>query len=347
MPFQPEPGQGYDGTGLALHFLLGNVTALHPGLKEFWFGWRVKKLFPGKRSFMRYCRGQDPELDMMRLGRSQGVRYWVTGKVAVGETIRVRLALTDVRGKGLKKITHLEVDLQDRLLNFRREFIGWLSLCGLPMPQSQRQKALWPEEVTREGLRLLGLSMESYYLDAFKAHSMDRSGLDKAAADAPRSYLIRDLHAWALYKNDRMAAAAREFQAALDLNPDGLGAMAGLMWCAVKAGDEKRAYDWGMKKAGLRGDDPLEARAGVANRLGNEALKKKDFQKAARLYGRAVSWHPGKMLYVKKKVDALRQSGRLEEAFETLIQALDAAEKAEDRKALLRMKDELSMGDVK
>ena len=32
-------------TGLALHFLIGNVIVLSPAFKEFWFGWRIAKIF--------------------------------------------------------------------------------------------------------------------------------------------------------------------------------------------------------------------------------------------------------------------------------------------------------------
>ena len=48
LPLQPEKSQGCDGTGLGIHFLLGNVAALHTGLKEFWFGWRLTKIFKRK-----------------------------------------------------------------------------------------------------------------------------------------------------------------------------------------------------------------------------------------------------------------------------------------------------------
>jgi len=44
-PLQPEKGRVFSGVGLGVHFLLGNVMALHTGLKELWFGWRVKKIF--------------------------------------------------------------------------------------------------------------------------------------------------------------------------------------------------------------------------------------------------------------------------------------------------------------
>ena len=46
LPFQPDSLQDFNGVGLALHFLLGNVMVLHTGLKECWFGWRVNKIFP-------------------------------------------------------------------------------------------------------------------------------------------------------------------------------------------------------------------------------------------------------------------------------------------------------------
>ena len=58
LPFQPQEEQSYDGIGLAIHFLLGNIVAIHTGLKEFWFGWRVKKIFPEKERLVAYCRGE-------------------------------------------------------------------------------------------------------------------------------------------------------------------------------------------------------------------------------------------------------------------------------------------------
>ena len=45
LPLQLQEKQAYNGTVLSIHFLLGNIVALHTGLKEFWFGWRVKNPF--------------------------------------------------------------------------------------------------------------------------------------------------------------------------------------------------------------------------------------------------------------------------------------------------------------
>ena len=51
LPLRTESHDSFDGTGLALHFLLGNVLVLHTGLKEMWFGWRVKKIFAQQQDF--------------------------------------------------------------------------------------------------------------------------------------------------------------------------------------------------------------------------------------------------------------------------------------------------------
>jgi len=77
LPLQPKEGQDYDGIGLGVHFLLGNVVAPHTGLKEFWFGWRVKKIFLEKERLRVYCRGEGPRLDIAKLGKEQDIRYWL------------------------------------------------------------------------------------------------------------------------------------------------------------------------------------------------------------------------------------------------------------------------------
>jgi hypothetical protein len=67
LPLQPESAPDFNGVGLALHFLIGNTIVLHTGLKEFWFGWRVKKIFPEKKDLAGYFRGKDGRLDLKRL----------------------------------------------------------------------------------------------------------------------------------------------------------------------------------------------------------------------------------------------------------------------------------------
>jgi hypothetical protein len=82
LPFRPGTPQAFNGTGLALHFLVGNVLVLHTGLKEMWFGWRVKKIFPEKASFEHYCRDAVNKLDLIQVSRSQKVRFWLYGSYA-------------------------------------------------------------------------------------------------------------------------------------------------------------------------------------------------------------------------------------------------------------------------
>jgi hypothetical protein len=79
MPFRAEHPQPFNGTGPAFHFLVGNVLALHTGLKEMRFGWRVKKIFPAKVLFQRYCRDAANKLDLVQVSRSRQVRLWIHG----------------------------------------------------------------------------------------------------------------------------------------------------------------------------------------------------------------------------------------------------------------------------
>jgi hypothetical protein len=67
LPLQPRPGELEKGPGLGLHFLLGNVLAHHSALEEFWFGWRVKSIFPDAEALRRYDLGAGPGPDVDRL----------------------------------------------------------------------------------------------------------------------------------------------------------------------------------------------------------------------------------------------------------------------------------------
>jgi len=143
LPLQPKKGQAYDGIGLGVHFLLGNVMAPHTGLKEFWFGWRVKKIFLKKENLINYCRGHGSGLDIAKLGKEQGVRYWLWGNAQQqGSKIQISLVLTDTKGEGEEWKTDLVLDLADQLIEFRKGFLAWLDACGLSFPEEQVDKAL-------------------------------------------------------------------------------------------------------------------------------------------------------------------------------------------------------------
>jgi tetratricopeptide (TPR) repeat protein len=278
LPLRQEDEQAYTGTGLAIHFLLGNVVALHTDLKEFWFGWRVKKIFLEKERLRAYCHGEDPQLDFSKLGKEQGIRYWLRGSVQQrGSTMKATLILTDTKGKNKERSTTLTLDVSNQLIGFRKGFLAWMEKCGLPLPDAQAKKTLWPEKSNPEGLDLLGRALETYYLHS----SWGEKGplclylFDRAVSTAPASYLAHDIKGWALYKNKDYRAAKESFRSALTLNPHGLAALAGLMWCAIYTHDEDAAYTWAVAKADLRGESRKAAKAHVKKRIRKAARKTK------------------------------------------------------------------------
>jgi len=275
LPLQPKESQAYDGIGLGVHFLLGNVVAPHTGLKEFWFGWRVKKIFLEKERLRAYCRGEGPRLDIAKLGKEQDVRYWLWGSVQQkGSKIQIALVLADTKGEREEWTTELILDPADQLIGFRKGFLAWLDACSLSFPDAQAPKALWPENTTLKGLDLLGRDLETYYLHSSWGDKgpLDPELFDSAVSAAPSSYLAHDLKGWALYKDKRYKAAEESFRSAIKINPNGLGAISGLMWCAVYTNDEEKAYKWAMAKADIRGESRKAARASVEKRM-KKALK--------------------------------------------------------------------------
>ena len=270
LPLQPKRGQAYDGTGLGVHFLLGNVMAPHTGLKEFWFGWRVKKIFLEKERLRAYCRGEGPMLDIGKLGKEQDIRYWLWGSVQQqGSKVQVALVLKDTKKERKEWTTEMILDPADQLIGFRKEFLAWLDACGLPFPDAQETKALWPEKTTLKSLDLLGRDLEAYYLlSSWGNKGLPDHGLfDSAVSSAPSSYLAHDLKGWALYKNKDYKSAEKSFRSAVKINSNGLGAISGLMWCAVYTNDKEKAYKWAIAKADIRGESHEAARVKVEKRM--------------------------------------------------------------------------------
>ena len=209
LPLKPQEGQVYNGIGLGVHFLLGNVVAPHTGFKEFWFGWRVKKIFPDKKAFQGYCRNADDKLDLVPLSQSQKVRYWLSGNYGDAS---VRLHFFDGKTPGaVHRPADLAISVDDGLVAFRVQLTQWLSSVGRPMPRDQIQAALWPEKISSKGLDAVGRALEDFY--GYSAYGgdgpLDVSPFEKAVALAPGSFMAQDLYGWALYRN-RDYKAARE-----------------------------------------------------------------------------------------------------------------------------------------
>ena len=279
LPLQQEEGQVYNRAGLAIHFLLGNVVALHTDLKEFWFGWRVKKIFLKKERFWAYCHNKGLQLDFSKLGKEQGIRYWLGGNVQQqGRRMKAALLLTDTMENNKEYSTTLTLDISNQLIDFRKGFLAWMEKCGLPFPDTQKKMVLWPEKSNPKGLDHLGRALETYYLHSSwgKKGPLDLYWFDSAVSAAPSSYLAHDLKGWALYKNKDYEAAKESFRSALSINPHGSAVLAGLMWCAIYTQDNKAAYTWAMAKADLRGESREKEKAKVKKRIKKAARKRKE-----------------------------------------------------------------------
>ena len=273
LPLQPKKSQGYDGTGLGIHFLLGNVAALHTDLKEFWFGWRLTKIFKGKNHLQAYCRGNERLPDMATLGKEQKIRYWLEGTYKKKEAmILVTLNLFDTQYPDKNNTIQIPLDTSDHLIEFRKLFIAWLETCGLPMSKEQSGKVAWPEKITAGGLDFLGQALETTYQDYFAPKSAKNyiQGLkwfDKALSLCPESYLIHDLKGWAHYKNKAYNEALTSFQTAVELNKNGIGAFSGMMWCYIYLKNQKKAIEFSLAKADTRNESHEKASALVVKKI--------------------------------------------------------------------------------
>lgn len=261
LPFRPENPRQFNGVGLALHFLTGNVLVLHTGFKEMWFGWRVKKIFPTQPLFQRYCREIDDELNLVQSSQSQKIRLWIYGNYSDQST---DLYFFDSESPDtVVSPTSLKVSIEDHLVGFRTQLLDWLASFGWPMPKNQIQAALWPEKIDRQGLDAVGRALEDFYL--YSAYSgegpLDVAPFKKAVAMAPKSFMAQDLYGWALYRNRHYKAAHDAFLSALSIHPAGAGAMSGLMWCGVYGKDLEEAMYWSGRKADVCGKDVEAARA--------------------------------------------------------------------------------------
>ena len=154
LPFRAQNPQPFNGTGLALHFLVGNVLAVHTGLKEMWFGWRVKKIFPEQATFQLYCRDIACQPDLVQVSQSQQVRFWIYGSYA-DKTIRLHLFDAEQPDAPITPVD-LAIVMDDNLVGLRTQLLEWLESTGRPMPQDQAQAALWPEAINPEVLGCRG-----------------------------------------------------------------------------------------------------------------------------------------------------------------------------------------------
>lgn len=174
----------------------------------------------------------------------------------------------DVQGS-LYDIT-LPLSPADGMVAFRHQFHEWLAAADLGFPGTGA--IFWPEWITPEGLDCLGRGLETLYLNYITqagtaGDPFDLTWFDRAVEASPRFYLAHDLKAWGLYKNQEISLAKSAFETALALNDNGVGALSGLMWCAVAEKNRDRALAYALAKARVTDTDPAAARAWVEKKL--------------------------------------------------------------------------------
>ncbi|MDA3792007.1 MAG: hypothetical protein PF503_26350 [Desulfobacula sp.] len=258
LPLQPDVDQKYNGIGLGIHFLLGNMIAIHPDLAEFWFGWRVNKIFKTVPDLQAFCRG-NMGIDVNLLAKEQKIRFWLYGRYReTNGIVSVSLSLYDA---DLEKnyAIDLHLDTSDFFINFGHCFFKWLALCNLPLDNDQMMKALWKEKISIKGLEYLGYAVETTYLNyidstLFKDGLFDLEWFEKAVMESPMSYLTHNIKGWALYKNKVYGKSKDCFKKALEKNEDGIGALAGMMWCYVFEKNKTKALAFSIAKADVKNE---------------------------------------------------------------------------------------------
>jgi len=249
--------------GLALHFLIGNVIVLSPAFKEFWFGWRVPKIFPAPEDLTSYCRTGKPAPAPLTIGKKEDIRFWITGVLAEEPgRLFAALSLIDAETENRDPSPAMAVDIDGALIGFRKQFISWLENCGHRLFGEQQDKALWPEEVSEEGLAAIGRALETFYLQSAYGGKapVDLAPFESAAAEAPAAFMAHDLLGWARYRNKMYDESRKAFVESVRINPHGAGAMAGLIWCGVMVQDSKEVEYWASRKAASCDGDAGKAR---------------------------------------------------------------------------------------
>jgi hypothetical protein len=259
LPFRAGTAQPFNGTGLALHFLVGNVLVLHTGLKEMWFGWRVKKIFPGKgvvSALLSRC-GQPTGP-----GSGQPV---AEGALLALRQLRTRqpssfIFSTDNAGSRHPPVD-LAITLDDGLIGFRTQLIQWLDSLGRPMPDDQVRHPCGPKRSAAKAWTLWVVHW-SFFTCTRPMAATDRW----RCRHLKRRQRRRNLSWLRIYTAGRFTATGTirphgvAFLTSLRINPAGAGAMSGMMWCGVYDKDLEEALFWSGRKADVCRQDVQAAR---------------------------------------------------------------------------------------
>jgi tetratricopeptide (TPR) repeat protein len=270
LPLQPHRGQEYNGIGLGIHFLLGNLLAVHTGFTEFWFGWRIKKLFPEIELLRSFNQGKGAVFPLADHAATEKIRFWVSGKYRQHkDDIMVSIKVNDFDMLD-EYIWELRIDNpSDHLIGFSKQFLSLINDHVMAIPQGQFKKAVWHEKISFQGIDFLGSAVDATYEGMITGNDLILEWFEKAVLDSPDSYLINDLKGWALYKNKSYDKAVQSFSKAIDLNPQGLGALAGMMWCYISKKEKDMASKFCFMKADVREASREKANAFIEKKFIN------------------------------------------------------------------------------
>ncbi len=335
LPLQVGQGEPADkeSIGLAIQNVLEHMLILHSNLEESWFYWHMSDLFPQEQDFQKWVRGQGalpPGVSEVRL------RYLVTGQVSIqGEEVRAHIELLD-RAHGRRLTRELAVDLPG-LEQFRQGFLDLLGQAGIPVPEAQKPKMLWKEELTLPALALLGQGVYEDFVasEYHKEHpSYNPKPFEAALQLSPQSYLLRNALGWLAYRQESYAEAIAFFEQALAVNPAGADAADGMSKSEHYQGRYTEEETWVREQAQIQGLDMQAALGKLHNRRGNAAYMKHDYATASMLYEQAIRFDPTQVAYVTHLVEAYRAMQMFAEGLQILETAQQRLSSPEDQQAL-------------
>lgn len=282
LPLAADGSKVQDGMGSGIQYMLENMMAVNPQTRSTWFSWNIRELFGNEGMYRSFLKGGKPLPDVVFQGRKPGDCYIISGTVSrSGDAFQVRLSFEDVTTPDSRRTVMLPLDLPG-CVEFRKGFIVFMNQCGIAFPEAQKTFALWPENLTEQGLAALGKAYESF---CSRAYSFDPSPFEPSLCNeavrlCPDSYLATGLKGWGEYHHKSTQDAVKTFKNALKRNPQGIEALSGLMNSYARLNEESNAVKWGQKASSSRGDSIINGKADAFLAMADSAVQEKNYDSA-------------------------------------------------------------------
>jgi tetratricopeptide (TPR) repeat protein len=238
--------------GLAVSNVLENMLTLHSDLEEVWAGWNLRELFPGVQDLHDWLRGNGVVPDGVD---KLGFQYLVTGQVYFeGKGLYATIEFLD-RSTDQRVVRVLVVDFP-RLEMLRTGFLELLAQAGIPVPEIQKPKMLWEEDLSLAAFVLLGQGLHDTFaaiLREINPSDFQLGPFIKSHQLSPRSYLFQNNLGWVVYLRQNYDEAMRIFERALALNPVGASSADGMLACVIATGHAELEETWTARKAQIQG----------------------------------------------------------------------------------------------